>query len=275
MHALAEEVGVEYPRTHYPRRRADVERLACDFPVILKPAIKEGNNRLTVAKAWRVDTRDELLLRYAEACGLVAPELVMVQELVPGGGDCQLAYGGLSHEGRVLASVMARRTRQYPMDFGRASTFVETVDVPEIAELAERLLARLGFTGVIEVEFKRDPRDGRCKLLDMNARPWGWHTLSARAGVDFPYLHWCLMQGHPVSEAHGKSNVSWMRLSTDLPTAMREILRGRLSLASYLGSFRGPRESAIFALDDPLPGLFEIPLLALVVGRRVARRRPV
>jgi D-aspartate ligase len=275
MHVLAEEAGVEYPRTHYPHHRADVEELACEFPVILKPAIKEGFNPLTVAKAWRVDTREQLLSLYGEACELMAPELVMVQELVPGGGACQLAYGALALGGQALASVMARRTRQYPMDFGRASTFVETVDMPEIAELAERLLARLGFTGLIEIEFKRDPRDGRCKLLDMNARPWGWHTLSARAGVDFPYLQWRLMQGQPVPEARARTNVSWMRLSTDLPTAVREILHGHLSVRDYLRAFRGPRESAIFALDDPLPGLCELPLLALLVGRRLVERRPV
>jgi predicted ATP-grasp superfamily ATP-dependent carboligase len=275
LHALADRCDVEVPRTCYPRDRGEVERLDWEFPVILKPAIKEGANRLTVAKAWRVDSREELLDGYAEACELVAPELVMVQELVPGGGACQLAYGALCDEGRIVASVTARRTRQYPMDFGRASTFVETIELPEVAELAERLLAELRFTGLVEVEFKRDPRDNRCKLLDMNPRPWGWHTLSARAGVDFPYLEWRLMHDLPVAEMRGRPGVSWMRLSTDLPTAAREIVRQRLTVGEYLRSFRGRRERAIFAYDDPLPGLCEMPLLAFLVGRRLVGRRPV
>ena len=41
-------------------------------------------------------------------------------------------------------------------------------------------------------------------------------------------------------------------MSTDLPTAVREILSGRLTPARYVRSLRGPIESAIFAYDDPL-----------------------
>ena len=36
----------------------------------------------------------------------------------------------------------------------------------------------------LEIEFKRDIRDGRPKLLDINARAWGWHSIGARAGVE-------------------------------------------------------------------------------------------
>jgi predicted ATP-grasp superfamily ATP-dependent carboligase len=65
--------------------------------------------------------------------------------------------------------------------------------------------------------------------------------------------------------------VRWSRLSTDLPTVVSEIRRGRLSVRDYLRSLRGPRERAIFARDDPLPGLLELPLLASVLARRLVR----
>ena len=35
---------------------------------------------------------------------------------------------------------------------------------------------------------KLDPRDGVQKLLDVNARTWGYHSIGPRAGVDFPRL---------------------------------------------------------------------------------------
>ena len=42
-----------------------------------------------------------------------------------------------------MASVVARRTRQFPKDFGQLSTYVETVEAPEVIEPAERLLAAI------------------------------------------------------------------------------------------------------------------------------------
>jgi predicted ATP-grasp superfamily ATP-dependent carboligase len=259
------------PLTWYPQSRDDVVELDCAFPVVLKPAVKDGFNRLTAAKAWRVDSREELVARYDEACELVDPATLMVQELIPGGGSEQLSYAAICEAGRTLASLTARRTRQYPMDFGRASTYVETADLPEVEEPARKLLERIGYTGLVEVEFNRDPRDGRCKLLDVNPRVWGWHTLCARAGIDFTYLAWQLAHGETVLAGTARSGVRWSRLSTDLPAVVTEIRRGRLSVQDYLRSLRGPREHAIFARDDLLPGLLELPLLASVLARRLAR----
>jgi predicted ATP-grasp superfamily ATP-dependent carboligase len=268
---LAESLGVDVPRTWYPRDGADVSAIDCEFPVAIKPAVKDGFNRLTAAKAWRVDSRDELVARYEEACTLVDPETLMVQDVIPGGGSDQLSYAAVCDAGRPLAALTARRTRQFPMDFGRASTHVETAHLPEVEEPARALLERIGYTGLVEVEFKRDPRDGRCKLLDVNPRVWGWHTLGARAGVDFAYLAWLLARGETVPVSTPRPGVRWTRLSTDLPTVLQEIGRGRLSVRDYVGSLRGPREHAIFARDDPLPGLLELPLLASLVARRFVR----
>ena len=48
------------------------------------------------------------------------------------------------------------------------------------------LPAILRFSGLVEIEFKLDARDGRVKLLDVNPRAWTWIGLGAAAGVDFP-----------------------------------------------------------------------------------------
>ena len=270
-HELANRAGVEHPVTAYPKSRDEVGALQVEFPAIIKPAIKEDFNPLTAAKAWRVDSPESLLERYDEACSLVDPDVLMVQELVPGNGDSQFSYAALCEDGRSLAYVVARRTRQYPMDFGRASTFVETIEDPEVVDRAELLLAELGWTGIIEVEFKRDSRDGAYKLLDINPRIWGWHTLCGRVGVDFPYLLWRSVRGEPVPAVSSRPGVGWMRMTTDLPTVLKEIRRRRMSVREYVASLRRPRESAIFAKDDPLPGLVEVPMLAATLVRRLAR----
>ena len=274
-YALAARVGVPYPLTAIPRRQTELTDLNVPFPAVLKPAIKDAANPLNTAKAWPVNSRDELARRFAEACEFTSPELLMVQEVIPGGGEMQFSYAALCRDGAPLAWLTARRTRQYPARFGRASTFVETVSCPEALEPSIRLLHELRYTGLIEIEYKRDSRDGGLKLLDVNPRVWGWHTLCGRAGVDFPWLLWLLVSGHGVPAARARLGVRWLRVSTDTPTAARELLRRRLSVREYRRSLRGPRESAIFAWDDPLPGFAELPLLGYVAARRLLEGRPV
>ena len=266
---LAESTGLRYPRTWTARSTVEVAELDIDYPAIVKPAIREEFNPLTAAKAWRVDDRETLRDRFAQAAELLEPELLLLQEVIP--GNQNLSYAALCRQGEPLASVVARRTRQYPPDFGRASTFVETIDEPEVAVAAERFLAAIEFDGLVEVEFKRDPRDGELKLLDVNARVWGWHSLCGRAGVDLPYLAYRFARGESVPESRAAVGVRWLRLSTDLPTSLKQIARGELRFGPYLRTLTSRHESAVFARDDPWPAVVELPMLAGTLVRRLRR----
>jgi predicted ATP-grasp superfamily ATP-dependent carboligase len=259
---LAAEQHVDYPSTIYPASEADLKDVACTFPAILKPATHATINRFTADKAWPVANREELLARYREARELIPPDLILVQELIPGGGESQFSYAALCCDGQPIASLTARRTRQYPIDFGYSSSLVETLDIPEIVAPSRRLLSAIRYTGLVEVEYKLDARNGRYKLLDINPRLWTWSPLGGRAGTDFPYLLWQMMAGRSVPEQTGRTGVRWVRMSTDVPAAIHEMLRGRLSLGAYLRSLRSPLEFALMALDDPLPGLLDLPLFA-------------
>jgi D-aspartate ligase len=259
---LAAEQQVDYPATIYPASEVALQAAACSFPAILKPATHAVVNRFTADKAWPVANRDELLARYRNARELVPPDLILVQELIPGGGESQFSYAALCCDGQPIASLTARRTRQYPIDFGYSSSFVETLDIPEIVAPSRRLLAAIRYTGLVELEYKFDARDGGYKLLDINPRLWTWSPLGGRAGVDFPYLLWQMLTGNSVPQQTGLAGARWVRMSTDFPAAIHLMLRGLLSPAAYLRSLRGPLEFALLASDDPLPGLLDLPLFA-------------
>jgi D-aspartate ligase len=265
---LAANAGVPHPWTCSLACQEELAQLECPFPAVLKPAVKPSLNAFTIARAWRVDDRESLLTNWKQACALIDPRAIIIQELVPGGGEEQFSFAAVCMNGRALAHLVARRTRQYPIDFGRSSTFVETVDQSDIEEASRRLISEMGFTGMVEIEFKRDRRDGVYKLLDINPRIWGWHTLGRRAGVDFSHLLWRLIQGDSFSGIRGSTGVRWIRMLTDMAAAVGEIRRGRLTGRSYLRSLLAPAESAIFAADDPLPAVLELPLSACMVLKR-------
>src|SRR5581483_8211378 len=125
-HRIADRLGIATPRTWYARSAEELARLDVQLPVAVKPAIKERFIYKAKVKALRATTRDELLARYRQACAVIAPEEVMVQELIPGGGESQFSYCAFFKDGRPMAKMLVRRARQRPPDFARSSTCVET-----------------------------------------------------------------------------------------------------------------------------------------------------
>jgi predicted ATP-grasp superfamily ATP-dependent carboligase len=161
-----------------------------------------------------------------------------------------------------------KRRRQHPLQFGRASTYVETVDVPILEEFSERFLRAIDYYGLVEVEYKLDPRDSQYKLLDVNARTWGYHTLGATAGVDFSSMLYADQLGLPTDESKGKLGVGWVRMTTDIPAAFVGLLGGDIDFKSYFKSLKTCDVEAVFSPEDLLPGLAEILLVPYLAFKR-------
>jgi D-aspartate ligase len=272
MYAHAAAIGVAAPLGYAPHDRRDLDDIPCRFPLVLKPTERTRENAFTLAKAWRADDRATLVARYDEAVALVGAGAVVVQELIPGGGEAQFSYAAVCRRGKPVAELTARRQRQYPVDFGYTSTFVETVDCPAVTEAGRRFLASLDYTGIAEVEFKHDARDGRYKILDVNARIWSWAALGPAAGVDFPHVLWRLARGETIEPQGATRDAAWMHLARDLVAGSHALLHGQLSPAAYVRALRRPVVLAAFAADDPLPGLVETPL---ALWRALTHRLPI
>jgi D-aspartate ligase len=266
---LAEKLGIPTPMTYYPEHVDQLTLLdALAPPFVLKPAIKEHFFYATKAKAWRANSHSQLRTLYQEASKLAGSGEIMVQELIPGGGSQQFSYCAFFRNGEAVGKMVARRRRQHPLEFGRASTFVETVDVPTLEDYSERFLRAIDYYGLVEIEYKLDPRDARYKLLDVNARTWGYHSLGAEAGVDFSYMLYSDQVGLPVQVSKGRPGVSWVRTITDLPAAMVSIFKGDTNFKSYLGSLKNCNLEAVFSASDPLPGLAEVALIPYLIIKR-------
>jgi D-aspartate ligase len=265
---LAGELGIPVPRSWFPLQESDLLDLDLRGPVIIKPAIKENFFYATHAKAWRADTEGELRRLFRKASSIVGAGEIIVQELIPGDGHQQYSYCAFFKEGAAVASMTVRRRRQHPSDFGRASTFVETVDPGLLEEPSVRFLRAMGYYGLVELEYKLDPRDGEHKLLDVNARTWGYHSVGPAAGVDFPYLLFQDQLGFEAPRTRGRPGVRWIRLATDVPNAVLDIRAKRLRPGDYLASLRGIDTEAVFSARDPLPGIYELLLLPYLFFKR-------
>jgi len=265
---LAARLGIPTPRTWQMRTARDLEQMNGNFPVALKPAIKEHFIYNTKAKAWRADDPNQLSELFERASRLIPAEEIMIQDLIPGEGSCQYSFCAFFKQGKSIASLMACRRRQHPLEFGRSSTYVETVEMPILQEYSQRFLSAIDYYGLVELEFKRDPRDGQYRLLDVNGRTWGYHTIGRRAGVDFPFLLHADQMSERVEPCTAKAGVRWIRLLTDLPTGVIGSLTGQIDWRSYLKTLCNYDEEAVFSRDDPLPGIVEIALVPYLYAKR-------
>jgi D-aspartate ligase len=269
---LAEKLGIPSPRTWYPKSVDDLSALDAHLPLALKPAVKENFFYATGAKAWRAETPEQLRELYLRACRDIDPSEILIQQIIPGDGHRQLSYCAFFRDGHAHSVMLARRMRQHPREFGRAATYVETVELPELEKLAERFLRAIDFYGIVEVEFKQDPRDGEYKLLDVNARVWGFHGLGLAAGVDFPYLLFADQCGMQIAPARGKAGLGWMRLLPDIPLVLSDLADGYLKLGAYWQSLKATRVESVFASEDVMPSIAEFVLLPYLIKRKYSKQ---
>jgi predicted ATP-grasp superfamily ATP-dependent carboligase len=193
---------------------------------------------------------------------------ILIQDLIPGNGSCQYSYCALFKEGKPVATLVTRRLRQHPLEFGRASTYVESVELPELEARSERFLRAVNYYGLVEMEYKFDQRDGEYKLLDANARTWGYNSIGKAAGVDFPFLLYSDQMSAPIAAVRGKPGVRWVRLLTDLPTGILSMLQSDVSGRDYVRSLLDVDEEAVFSGQDPLPGFVECALVPYLFFKR-------
>ena len=94
----------------------------------------------------------------------------------------------------------------------------------------------------------------------MNGRFWGWHVLTQVAGLNFPADLYRLMLGQQVKWSKPTiRDARWMRMITDVPTVIKEVIRGRMSLRrDYLPTLAAKKGFAVWSWTDPLPSLIEI-----------------
>ncbi len=227
----AQEIGVPTPRT------ASEPNDDLDYPVLVKPSDPVNFRRIFKLQSFRCETRAELDESFEKA----KPYDPIIQELIPGGDDELYTLGSyVTRDGEALGLFSGRKLRQTPPTVG-SGRVCESVWVDEMVDEGLKFIRGLGFHGLSQVEFKRDPRDGAYKLMEINPRIWQWHGLAAATGVDLPAIAYrdLLGESQPAVTSKGK--------------------RKRWAVTLYAGTKpavpRLPYRDGVFSLTDPVPSI--------------------
>ncbi len=184
--------GVPCPHTLYDMASADdILAAGMPFPFIIKPRVGYGSIGFHVI-------RDEAQLRAVFDDAVVRFGPMVVQDYVPQTGTQYKCEVFLDANGQPKSACVFDKTRWYPVDGG--STCCSTsVKRPDIAADSIKLLQSIGWRGYGDVDLIEDPRDGVCRVMEINPRITASVKVCFAAGVDFARQVVELGTGKPVT----------------------------------------------------------------------------
>jgi D-aspartate ligase len=268
LQAIASEFGIPAPQTILVKDRGEIELIAnqATYPVILKPTESTYWHHPRIAGLLRkgfLDGRAKVILcenssELLDIYHRVASydDHLVVQEVVPG-EDSRLVYFSfyLDRHSSPLGIFAGRKYRIIPKGFGSAS-YVRSMYDPELTDLALTFLSKIGYQGLGGIEFKKDARDERYKLIEFNTRFGMWDGLSVRCGVDLPYIAYCdTLNGSMERKLNYRTGVTWIDWQRDVRAAFAYWRQGELSFTQWMNSLRGEKMWAIYSKKDWGPGI--------------------
>jgi D-aspartate ligase len=275
MYELCLEHGVPTPTSAFPESEDEllehVEQTT--FPVVLK-CINISDAPPAAPRVVIAENRDELLPAYRS---MQSPQAhnVMLQEYVPGTPESVWMFNGYFDDNSdCKIGITGKKIRQSPPYTG-VTTLGACEPNPAVEETTVRLMKTIGYRGILDIGYRFDARDGQYKLLDVNPRIGGTFRLFVSAdGMDVLRALYLDLTGQPVPQTSPSDGRRWLAEPTDLASSVTYRRRGDITLSSWMRSFRGVREEAWFAKDDPLPFMaLWFQLLVEWLPRRALRRR--
>ncbi len=216
------ELGVAHPRTERADSPAELRSVASRGPCFIKPVVGAGGQG--TAHVTSPADLDAWLDRESW-------RPMLVQEFVPGD---DLDVSVLCDTGRVVAWTSQRT----PPDVLSRHVGLDL----DAFQACRGLLEELRWHGVAHLDLRRDGRDGRIKVLELNPRFWASLNYSTWAGVNFAMLGLALAHGEPVTAPTVREG-TYRRL----PLSAAGLLR------SVFARQRGVHQLIWPTLSDPLP----------------------
>lgn len=271
-HEFARSHGVAAPETRVVGGVEDLECFAAEvgLPGVLKPKVSHRFQAVFGRKWTRVDTLDEAVTHYkaAQSAGFE----VVLQELIPGDELHGANYNGYLYDDGAAVEMTGAKIRNSPAETGSPSVVISR-HIPEVADAGRRLLTALGYRGFANIEFKRDPRDGQYKLIEINARHNMSAMLAIRCGINFPLLEYRhRTYGEVPTQPEYAEGVHWVDVLRDLRVCRDYLRREDYSVRRFLRPYASRPVFGVPSRRDPRPAAIQGALALGMLGRATVTR---
>lgn len=262
---IAKKLKIPVPETIVVTDLNDLDKCKdLDFPVVVKPSSRYYKNHVQAERDFKrhyFHSYQNLLI-FFKKYNPCKYKPVFVQEFCNGE---DIGFPIFFKKGRCITCMQYKVVRMYPHNGGSPICRETTKTDPELKEYSLRLLSYMEWDGIAEIDYIKDNKDGKIKMLEVNGRFWASLPLAEKAGLDFPSMLYSSDDDiRKASIFKYKIGTKCRILSSDTAW-LSDILFNRAykeniaiptkssAILSYLKSF-GPRTKYDFgSWDDPLP----------------------
>jgi D-aspartate ligase len=270
LHDICVELGIPAPRAVFPASAEVVTAFAehATFPVVAKNV--DPFSRLShpaVNSSTVLKTPEELM---ALAADWPDPPSVMLQEYIPREvAEDWIFHAYCDRSSECLVAFTGVKYRSWPPRAG-VTSYARIVANEALAEQSAALCRRLGYRGIVDLDWRFDRRDQQYKLLDFNPRVGAQFRLfETTAGIDVVRAMHLDLTGRPVPEGDPVVGRGFSVEILDAPAAIAYRLLG--DGASPVPHPPGRVEPGWFARDDLKPAVAATVRAAAPLAARVRK----
>jgi D-aspartate ligase len=271
LYSLCRRVGIPCPDHALPTSIDQVHEFIgrATFPVVVKAA--EHSRRLNNGSSSFIVQSPEELLALCGPAELFRHPNMIFQEHIP--GEDWIFHGYRNAETDCFVGFTGKKLRSYPPFAGPTTLGVSILNEP-LSRQTEAMLRVIGYSGVMDIDYRSDERDGRYKLLDFNPRVGAnFRMFENCEGIDVVRALHLDLTGRGVHRSPMIEGRTFIVELHDLFASLAYLRHGGLTIQTWRKSLSGRRELAWWSWDDPLPFLAMGTRLLLRVAGRAVRTR--
>ena len=254
LYFLCNSIGVSCPKAEFPNSIEDVYAFleSSTLPVVVKAAawqrLPRGARSVSIAR-----TPQELITIYQRAESQESPNLVLQEYIPPFCAEDWIFNGYCNPHTNCFVAFTGKKLHSYPPFAGPTALGVSVLN-ESLQRHNKLLMNAIAYSGIVDIDYVFDRRDGQYKLLDCNPRIGSsFRMFVDHYDVDVVRALHLDLTGRRVQPSPELGGRTFIVEPYEMVAGLNYMRRGGLTVRAWWQSLQGSRELAWLHRDDLKP----------------------